>query len=267
MLVHPQFDPVAIALGPVQVHWYGLMYLIGFLGAWWLGRVRAARPGSGWRPEEMGDLIFYGAIGVIVGGRLGYVIFYDPATYLAAPHEIVYLWQGGMAFHGGLAGAVVAVWLYARRTERRFHQVMDFVAPLTPLGLGAGRLGNFMNQELWGRTTDVPWAMVFPAVDLEPRHPSPLYQVALEGVVLFAVIWWFSSRPRPALAVSALFVLLYGVFRFFVEFFRLPDAHLGYLAWGWLTMGQVLSVPLIALSIGVLVWTYRRNTAPENKEG
>ena len=259
MLEYPAIDPVALDLGPLQIHWYGIMYLIGFLGAWWLGRVRAARPGSGWDPAELGDLLFYGAVGVIIGGRLGYALFYEPGTYLPEPWRILAIWEGGMAFHGGLVGVIVAMALYARHTGRGFFDVADFVAPLTPLGLGAGRLGNFINGELWGRVSDVPWAMAFPGAGPLPRHPSQLYEFALEGVVLFAVLWLYSRRQRPVMAVSGLFLVLYGGFRFFVEFFRLPDAQLGYLAWDWVTMGQVLSLPMIGAGAAMLALAYGRN--------
>ncbi|QBQ56444.1 prolipoprotein diacylglyceryl transferase [Nitrosococcus wardiae] len=260
MISYPNFDPVAFSLGPLKVHWYGIMYLIGFLGAWGLGRLRAKRPTSGWRPEQVDDLIFYGALGVILGGRLGYALFYDFDNVLADPLRIFKIWQGGMSFHGGLLGVLVAMAIYARKVGKRFFQVTDFVAPLVPIGLGAGRIGNFINGELWGKVTDVPWGMVFPdprAGDL-PRHPSQLYEAALEGVALFLILWFFSSRPRPTMAVSGLFLLCYGLFRFIVEFVRVPDAHLGYLAFGWLTMGQVLSLPMILIGVILLGWAYLR---------
>jgi phosphatidylglycerol:prolipoprotein diacylglycerol transferase len=257
MLIAPAIDPIAIHLGPLKIHWYGIMYLIGFVGAWWLGVYRAKRPGSGWKPQEIGDLIFYGVIGVILGGRLGYVLFYKLNYYFANPLEVFYLWTGGMSFHGGLLGVIIAMWLYGRRTNRTFFGVADFVAPLTPLGLGAGRLGNFINHELWGRVTDVPWGMVFSSGGPLPRHPSQLYEFSLEGVALFVILWFYARVPRPPAAVSGMFLLCYGTFRFLVEFAREPDAHLGYLAFGWVTMGQVLSLPMILLGIGILCWGHR----------
>jgi phosphatidylglycerol:prolipoprotein diacylglycerol transferase len=259
MLTAPHIDPVAIHLGPVQVHWYGLMYLIGFLGAWWLGVYRAKRAGSGWKPQEIADLLFYGALGVILGGRIGYVLFYNFGYYLAHPIEVFYIWTGGMSFHGGLLGVITAMWLYGRRTNRTFFDVADFVAPLTPLGLGAGRLGNFINHELWGKVTDVPWGMVFPNAGPLPRHPSQLYEFSLEGVALFVILWVYARKPRPTGAVSGLFLLCYGLFRFAVEFVREPDVQLGYLAFGWVTMGQVLSLPMILLGIGLLWWAHKRS--------
>lgn len=253
-MLAPDIDPVAIHLGPLKVHWYGLMYLIGFIGAWWLGVLRAKRPGSGWRPQEVADFIFYGALGVILGGRLGYILFYNFAYYVSHPLEVFYIWSGGMSFHGGLLGVIAAMWLYARKTRRHFFAVSDFVALLTPLGLGAGRLGNFINHELWGRVTDVPWGMIFPAAGPLPRHPSQLYEFMLEGVALFIILWIYARKPRPLGAISGLFLLSYGVFRFLVEFVREADAHLGYLAFNWLTMGQVLSLPMIAAGAALLLW-------------
>jgi phosphatidylglycerol:prolipoprotein diacylglycerol transferase len=258
MLVHPQFDPVAISLGPLAVRWYGLMYLVGFVLFMVLGRYRARHNVlTGWLPRDVDDLLFYGVLGVILGGRLGYVLFYKPAYYLANPLEILAVWQGGMAFHGGFLGVLVAVWFYARRTRRNFLDVTDFVAPLIPLGLAAGRLGNFINAELVGRVTDVPWAMIFPSVDNLPRHPSQLYQFALEGVLLFALLWWYGSRTRPRGTISGLFLLGYGVLRFAAEFFRQPDEFLGLLGLG-LSMGQWLSVPMILGGAALLAWAHRR---------
>lgn len=260
-MLAPDIDPVAISLGPLKIHWYGIMYLVGFVGAWWLGTTRARRPGSGWKPDEVGDLIFYGALGVVLGGRLGYALFYNFGYYLKHPIEIFFIWTGGMSFHGGLIGVLVAMWLYGRRTQRTFFTVTDFVAPLVPVGLGAGRLGNFINQELWGRVTDVPWGMVFKTGGPLPRHPSQLYEFALEGAALFLVLWLYSRKPRPTAAVSALFLIGYGLFRFLVELVREPDAHLGYLAFGWVTMGQVLSVPMVLFGAGLLWWAYRSSAA------
>jgi phosphatidylglycerol:prolipoprotein diacylglycerol transferase len=257
-MLAPDIDPVAISLGPLKVHWYGLMYLVGFAGGWWLGTARARRPDSGWKSDEVGDLLFYIAVGVVLGGRLGYALFYNFAYYLKHPIEIFFIWTGGMSFHGGLIGVMVAMWLFGRRTRRPFFAVADFVAPLVPVGLGAGRIGNFINQELWGRVTDAPWGMVFKTGGPLPRHPSQLYEFALEGVVLFAILWWYSRRPRPTAAVSALFLICYGLFRFLVELVREPDAHLGYIAFGWLTMGQILSLPMLMLGGGLLAYAYRR---------
>lgn len=271
-----QIDPVAFSLGPLRVHWYGLMYLLAFAVAWWLGtrRVRAGRlPVSA---EAFGDLLFYGMIGVVVGGRLGSILFYDFAGYLQDPIRMLKVWEGGMSFHGGLLGVLFAAWLWARKHKLHFFDVMDFVAPWVPPGLGFGRIGNYIGAELWGKHTNAGWGVVFPtdpefrgwsaeqlqaqfasgALDQFARHPSQLYQAFLEGLVMFVVLWWYSSKPRPRYAVSGLFALLYGVFRFAVEFVRVPDADIGYLAFGWLTMGQVLSLPLVALGL-FLLWKSR----------
>ncbi len=252
MLTYPRIDPVAIQLGPLKVHWYGLAYLAGFVAGWWLGRVRARRPGSGWKPEQVDDLLFFVALGVILGGRLGYVLFYNAAAVLSDPLFPLRIWEGGMSFHGGLLGVLVAMWLYGRRRGRGFFAVTDFIAPLVPIGLGTGRLANFINAELWGKATTVPWAMVFPGGGPLPRHPSQLYEATLEGLVLFVILWLYSARPRPPMAVSGMFLVCYGVFRGAVELVRMPDAHIGYLAWGWVTMGHVLSLPMVACGLLLL---------------
>jgi phosphatidylglycerol:prolipoprotein diacylglycerol transferase len=250
MLIHPEFDPVALQLGPLAIRWYGLMYLLAFAAFYLLGRRRVMRthhgPATGLGPSDVEDLLFHGVLGVVLGGRLGYVLFYKPAYYLQHPLEVFAVWQGGMAFHGGLVGVLVACAWFARRRGLPFLVLMDFVAPLVPIGLAAGRLGNFINGELWGRATNLPWAMVFPQSSSPvPRHPSQLYQFAGEGLLLFALVWWFSSRPRPVGRVSGLFLLGYGTLRFLAEFAREPDAFLGLLA-GGLSMGQLLSLPMVA---------------------
>ncbi|MGE0874391.1 MAG: prolipoprotein diacylglyceryl transferase [Burkholderiales bacterium] len=254
MLMHPQIDPVAIAIGPIAIRWYGLMYLAAFGAFWWLGRRRIAQGLAPIRREQLDDLLFFGVVGVIAGGRLGYVLFYKPAYYLAHPLEAFAIWQGGMSFHGGLIGVLVAMALYARTRKIDWWRLMDYVAPLVPLGLATGRLGNFINGELWGRTTDVAWGMVFRGAGSLPRHPSQLYQFALEGVALFALLWWFSSRPRPRAQVSAVFLAGYGSLRFAAEYFREPDDFLGLLALG-LSMGQWLCVPMIVAGIALYAWT------------
>jgi phosphatidylglycerol---prolipoprotein diacylglyceryl transferase len=260
MLVHPQIDPVAIHLGPLGVHWYGLMYLIGFISLLILGKWRVRHSAqSGWKESDIDDILFYGALGVIFGGRLGYVIFYQPAYFLSHPLEIFALWQGGMSFHGGFLGVLAAMWFFARKTGKQWLNIMDFVAPLVPIGLGAGRMGNFINGELWGRATDVPWGMVFPKVDGLARHPSQLYEFGLEGIALFTILWLYSSKPRPVGAVSALFLIGYGSFRFLIEFTREPDNFLGLLAMN-MSMGQWLSLPMVLAGICML-WRAQNNRA------
>ena len=254
MLIHPQFDPVAVSLGPLAVRWYGLMYLAGFIAFLVLGRRRAAsQPWHGIDLKALDDLLFYGVLGVIVGGRLGQVLFYEPGYYAAHPLEIVAVWKGGMSFHGGFLGVLVAMGLWGRRHGKTFFQVTDFIAPLVPLGLMASRIGNFINGELWGRVAaaDFPLAMVFPQVDSLPRHPSPLYQAAGEGLLLFVVLWWYSARQRPRGAVSGVFLIGYGIARFVAEFFREPDAGIfghSYVV----SMGQWLSLPMIVAGLYLL---------------
>ncbi|OLU18902.1 MULTISPECIES: prolipoprotein diacylglyceryl transferase [unclassified Pseudomonas] len=263
MLPYPNIDPVALDLGFLQIHWYGLMYLVGIGGAWFLASRRLHAFDPTWSKEKLSDLVFWVAMGVIVGGRLGYVLFYDLPAYIANPLLILEVWKGGMSFHGGLIGVMLATLWFARRNGKSFFELMDFIAPLVPIGLGAGRIGNFINAELWGKVSDVPWAMVFPTGGPLPRHPSQLYQFALEGVALFVILWVYSRKPRPTMAVSGLFAVCYGIFRFIVEFVRVPDAQLGYLAWGWLTMGQVLCVPMVLAGLGLMVYAYKRQAAVE----
>ncbi len=280
-----QIDPIAVSVGPLKVHWYGLMYLLGFAVAWWLGRrrVRAGRlPGVD--ENGFGDLMFYGMLGVVLGGRIGYVLFYNFSDFLQNPLMLFKVWEGGMSFHGGLLGVMAAIGWWSRRHRLHYFDVIDFIAPLVPAGLGFGRLGNYIGGELWGKPTDASWGVVFPRslpepfasmdatnlraqfdagiLDIFARHPSQLYQATLEGLVMFCALVWYSRRPRPRYAVSGLFALLYGVFRFAIEFVRQPDAQIGdggYLAFGWLTMGQVLSLPLILLG---LYWCWKSHRAP-----
>ena len=281
-----QIDPIALSLGPLKIHWYGVMYLLAFATAWWLGRqrIRAGRL-AGVDMNGLSDLAFYGMLGVVLGGRIGYILFYSFGEFLDNPLMIFKVWEGGMSFHGGLLGVMVAALWWTRKQKLHFFDTMDFVAPLVPAGLGFGRIGNFIGSELWGKYTEAGWGVIFPSTDpnvlalqLDPtrlqaayasgaldrfaRHPSQLYQALLEGLVMFCVLWWFSGKPRPRSAVSGMFALLYGCFRFLVEFVRVPDAQMGdhgYLAFGWLTMGQVLSVPLIVLG---LYWLWRSHRSP-----
>ncbi|MDH3509239.1 MAG: prolipoprotein diacylglyceryl transferase [Gammaproteobacteria bacterium] len=280
MIQYPGFDSVALQIGPLAIRWYGLMYLIGFGGGWWLARRRATRPASPCTVAQVDDLLFYVALGVILGGRVGYMLFYNWAQLADEPFSLFYIWQGGMSFHGGFLGVLLGVYLYGRKIGRGFWELIDFVAPLAPIGLGAGRLGNFINGELWGRPTALPWGMQVNCSDprfgdlcyrqlglpgdallTPPLHPSPLYEAFLEGLVLFVLLWVFSAKPRPVRAVSALFLLGYGIFRSLVELVRLPDSHIDYLAFGWVTMGHVLTLPMILIGILLLWLAYRQPRA------
>lgn len=255
--VFPGFDPIAIQIGPLAVHWYGLMYLLGFVFAWLLANYRAKQPGSQWSKDQVSDVLFYGFLGVIVGGRLGYVFFYQFDAFLDDPLYLIKIWTGGMSFHGGLIGVIAALWLFARKTGKTFFAVSDFIAPLIPFGLGAGRIGNFINGELWGRVTDAPWGIIFPAAGMAARHPSQLYQFALEGVALLIILnlAWRLRAPRGA--ISGLFLACYGLFRFLVEFVREPDVQLG-LYLDLFSMGQLLSMPMM-LAGGLMLWAAYRH--------
>ena len=258
MLTYPQIDPVAVSLGPVQVHWYGIMYLCAFVAAWLIAMKRARRTNSPLLPDQVEDLIVYGALGVIIGGRCGYVLFYHFDAWLADPLWLFRVWEGGMSFHGGLIGVSLALVVYARKLKCPLLSVADFVAPIVPLGLGFGRIGNFIGGELWGRSTEAAWGMVFPQ-DPEQlvRHPSQLYQAFLEGLLLFVILYWYSAKPRPRGAVAGLFLILYGCFRFVVEFVREPDSHLkNELLLGWMSRGQLLSLPMIMLGLAFVIWAY-----------
>jgi phosphatidylglycerol---prolipoprotein diacylglyceryl transferase len=263
VLIHPQFDPIALSLGPLSIRWYGLMYLAAFIQFWWLGQRRIhTHPQlakAGWTVPQLDDLLFYGALGVVIGGRLGQVVFYEPGYYFSHPLDILAVWKGGMSFHGGFLGVLVAMWLYARKTQRTWIDITDFIAPLVPLGLAAGRIGNFINGELWGRVADpaLPWAMIFPQVDNLPRHPSQLYQAGLEGLALFVILWLYASRSRPRGAVSGVFLIGYGCFRFVAEYFRTPDDGIFGLS-NTVSMGQWLSLPMILAGIVFVVWSHRQ---------
>jgi phosphatidylglycerol:prolipoprotein diacylglycerol transferase len=268
MLIHPQFNPIALDLTglglPIQIHWYGLTYLVAFLLFLWLASKRVAQPWfaeQGWSWRDVEDILFFGVMGVVIGGRLGYVLFYKPSFYLAHPLEIFFVWRGGMAFHGGLLGVAVALWFYAWRHKRPYFQVMDLIAPCVPTGLASGRIGNFINGELWGRAADpsLPWAMLFPQSGLDvPRHPSQIYQFLLEGLLLFVLMWWWAgARRRPWGQVSAVFLMGYGSLRFIAEYFREPDSFLGLLSLG-MSMGQWLCVPMVLAGAGLWIWAAKR---------
>lgn len=269
MWSYPEIDPVALAFGPVAIHWYGLMYVIGFASAWFLGNLRA-RGHSQWNKDKVSDLIFYSALGVVLGGRIGYVLFYDFSSFVANPLSLLMVWQGGMSFHGGLLGVTVAMWLLARKFGMRLLTVADFVAPLVAIGLFAGRIGNFINGELWGKVTDSPlgmWVYDSSVNAVIQKYPTQLLQALLEGLVMFVLLWWYSAKPRPTGSVAGLFLVAYGVFRIIAEFFRMPDAHIGYLAGDWLTQGQVLSVPMIIVGVGIMLWAYKKSSVISTAPG
>ena len=257
MIAYPEIEPVALSFGPLKIHWYGLMYLIGFVGSWYYGMSRAKRDDIAWTRKQVEDVIFYGALGVILGGRLGYTLFYNFASFIDNPISIFYIWQGGMSYHGGMLGVFIGLYLFGRKNGLSFFQVSDYIAPWVPIGLGAGRLGNFINMELPGRAmeTVMPWALDYG--DHIARHPSSLYQFLTEGVLFFLILWWYSSKPRPHAAISAMYMFCYGCFRFFTEFFREPDSHMGFIAFDWMTMGQLLSLPMIIFGIVVFYFAHK----------
>ena len=258
MLTYPAIDPIAFHIGSWPVYWYGLMYLVGFLAGWGLLSLRIRLSPRGINQDQLSDLVFYTALGAIIGGRLGYMIFYDWHVLFSDPLLIFQTWKGGMSFHGGLIGAIAAIYFCTKKLKLSMLALTDLIAPAVPVGLGAGRIGNFINGELWGRVTEAPWGMIFPNAGIYSRHPSQLYEFFLEGIILFLVLWIYSSKPKPLGAVSGLFVLGYGTFRFIIEFFREPDAQIGYLA-GGLTEGQWLSLPMILLGLGVMWWAYKHS--------
>ncbi len=264
MIIYPQIDPVALDIGFAKIHWYGLMYLFAFISAWALGNYRAKAADSSWNKDQVSDVIFYGALGVVLGGRIGYIIFYNFGKFIENPAIIIRIWEGGMSFHGGMLGVFLALYLFGRKTNRTFFQVSDFIAPMVPLGLGFGRLGNFINKELWGRPVDtaIPWAMDYG--DHIARHPSSLYQALSEGLLLFIILFIYSRKPRPTMAVSGVFMMAYGGFRFITEFYRTPDAHLGFVMFDWMTKGQQLSVPMVLFGITILILAYRKPVVKKN---
>jgi phosphatidylglycerol---prolipoprotein diacylglyceryl transferase len=267
MLRYPHINPIALSVGPIHVHWYGIMYLLGFAAAWWLARRRALQPQSSWRPADVDDLLFYAMLGVILGGRIGYVLFYGLPMWGGDWLYPFKIWEGGMSFHGGMLGVIAATAMFAHQRARSVFDVIDFTVPLPGLGLFFGRLGNFINGELWGRPTDVPWAMLVPDPNGGPaiaRHPSQLYEATLEGLVLFTIVWIYTSRPRPRYAPSGLFLICYSVARIGIELVREPDAQIGYLAGGWFTMGQLLSLPMLLLGIFLLAVAYRERIPSGN---
>lgn len=257
-------DPIAFSVGSFGIHWYGIMYLLGFLSAWILGKYRAKRSNAAWTTGDVEDLLTWTMIGVVLGGRFGYMLFYDLPVFLSDPLELFRLWNGGMSFHGGALGVLLAVYIWSYKKKRSFLCVLDFLVPLIPPGLFWGRIGNFINGELWGSITDKPWGIIFPHGGPYPRHPSQLYEAFFEGLILFIILWIYTQKPRKKGTASGLFALLYGVFRFGIEFIRQPDAHLGYLAFGWLTMGQILCLPLIIIGIWLLVQKKQRVFVPNS---
>lgn len=258
VVIYPYISPVIFSIGPLKIHWYALMYLLGFFSAWLLAHYRVKKHGLNWSSDQITDLIFYAAIGVVLGGRLGYMLFYDTSTWIHHPLQILKIWQGGMSFHGGFMGVFIALYCFSRKYKLPLFELTDFMAPLVPIGLAAGRIGNFINGELWGRPTHSPhWGMIYPHVDWQPRHPSQIYECLLEGVVLFLIVWMYTSKPRPTRAATGLFLVCYGAFRFILEFFREPDAPLGFIWGGWLTMGQLLSIPMVLFGIYCWIYAYR----------
>lgn len=271
---YPDIDPIIVALGPLALRWYGLSYLAGFVVVWWLGTRRARSHPGQWTAEQISDVVFYGAMGAILGGRLGYVFFYNLDAFLSDPTYLVRIWEGGMSFHGGLLGVAASMWLFGRKTNRRYIDVIDFLVPLTPIGLGFGRLANFINMELPGRVTDSPLGLIYPcdavrglnAMCVGPwenvaRHPSPLYQAFGEGLLLFLLMWFATSKPRAAGFASGLFLMGYSSVRICTEFFRSPDAHIGFIAFDWITMGQTLSLPMMITGILLVMWSRGQDVA------